>query len=47
MEIAVLGSVEFENGMLVLVFVDGYQNAFDFVKTRDTICHSRSKQKKE
>jgi len=45
--IAVLGSVEFESGMLVLGFVGGYQNAFDFVKPCDTICHSGSKQKEE
>ena len=47
MEIAVLGSVDFESGMLVLGFVGGYQNACDFVKLSDTICHSGSKQKEE
>lgn len=47
METAVLGSVEFESGMLILEFVSGYQNACDFVKAGDTICLYESKQKEE
>jgi len=35
--IAVLGSIEFESGMLVWRVAGGCQNALDFIKAYDTI----------